>query len=90
LSKCIGEEIHLEFSEKTKSLKTLENSARRALSWCKCAQKELLFEFREKEVSRRGTFTRLLNTLQAQQVVLEKEVSRGNFHPFKERKGQRP
>jgi hypothetical protein len=36
---------------------------------------------------RKGTFTGLLNTLQAQQGELEKEVSRGNFHPFKERKG---
>jgi hypothetical protein len=44
---CKGE-LYFEFREKTESLRILENSARRALSWCKCAQKELLFEFREK------------------------------------------
>jgi hypothetical protein len=43
-----------------------------------------------REVSRKKTFTGLLNTLQAQQGVLEQEVARGHFHPFKERKGQRP
>jgi hypothetical protein len=36
---------------------------------------------------RKGTFTGFLNTLQAQQGVLEQEVSRGHFYPFKERKG---
>jgi hypothetical protein len=30
------------------SLRILEDSARWASSWCKCAQKELLFEFKEK------------------------------------------
>jgi hypothetical protein len=35
------------------------------------------------------TLTGLLNTLQAQQSVLEQEVARGHLHPFKERKGQR-
>jgi hypothetical protein len=38
---------------------------------------------------RKKTFTGLLNTLQAQQGVLEQEVTRGHLYPFKERKGQR-
>jgi hypothetical protein len=38
---CIEEKLYLEFSEKTELLKTLENSARRALSWCRSAQKGL-------------------------------------------------
>jgi hypothetical protein len=41
-------------------------------------------------VSQEETLTGLLNTLQAQQSVLEQEVARGHLHPFKERKGQRP
>jgi hypothetical protein len=40
-------------------------------------------------IPRKKTFTGLLNTLQAQQGVLEQEVARGHFHTFKERKGQR-
>jgi hypothetical protein len=44
----------------------------------------------EKKKCHRRTFTGLLNTLQAQQGVIEQEIARGNFHPFKERKGQRP
>jgi hypothetical protein len=42
-----------------------------------------------REVSQEETLTGLLNTLQAQQSVLEQEVARGHLHPFKERKGQR-
>jgi hypothetical protein len=33
-------ELSFEFNEKTESLRILENSTKRALSWCKCAQKE--------------------------------------------------
>jgi hypothetical protein len=48
-----------------------------------------LFEFCWKEKCQGETLIGLLNTLQAQQGVLEQKVSRGNLHPFKERKGQR-
>ena len=40
-------------------------------------------------MSQKETLRGLLNTLQAQQSVLEQEVARGHLHPFKERKGQR-
>jgi hypothetical protein len=38
-------------------------------------------------VSRRRTFTGLLNTLKAHQGVLEHNFPRGILHPFEERKG---
>jgi hypothetical protein len=43
-----------------------------------------------REVSRRKTLTELLNTLQAQQGVLEWKLPRGHLHLFEGQKGQRP
>ena len=48
MHKMHGGELYFEFSEETESLRILKNSVRWSLSWCKCAQKELLFELREK------------------------------------------
>jgi hypothetical protein len=49
---CVHREQRRNFvsklGEKTESLRILENSARWALSWCKCAQKNS-FEFREEK-----------------------------------------
>jgi hypothetical protein len=48
-------ELSFEFGEKTESLRILENSARRALSWCKCAQKELFRVLRKEKCRREDT-----------------------------------
>ena len=48
-----------------------------------------LLSSNRREAFKKKTFTGLLNTLQAQQSMLEQEVARGHLHPFKERKGQR-
>jgi hypothetical protein len=47
-----GRELYLEFGEKTESLRILENSARRALSWCNSAQNNSIMSSEEGEVSR--------------------------------------
>jgi hypothetical protein len=46
---ALGEELYFEFGKKIESLRIMEKSARRALSWCRCAQKELLFDFRKEK-----------------------------------------
>jgi hypothetical protein len=50
-------ELSFEFVEKIKSLRILENSVRRALSWCKCAQKELFSSSEKREVVEEKTLT---------------------------------
>jgi hypothetical protein len=59
------------------------------LSECKECTKELYFEFREERSVQEKTLTELLNTMSAQQGVLEHKLPRGNLYPFEERKGQR-
>jgi hypothetical protein len=61
---CIGE-LYFEFREREKieSLRILENSARWELSWCRCAQKELFVEFREKGSVTGKTLTGLMSIL---------------------------
>jgi hypothetical protein len=53
-------------------------------------QEELYFEFREERSVQEKTLTELLNTLSAQQGVLEHKFPRGHLYPFEERKGQGP
>jgi hypothetical protein len=55
---------------------------------CKECMKEFYFEFRDKRSFKERTLTELLNTLSAQQGVLEHKFPRGHLYPFEERKGQ--
>jgi hypothetical protein len=48
---------------------------------------ELCFEFSEKRSVKEKTFTELLNTLSAQQGVLEHKLPRGNLYLFEGKKG---
>jgi hypothetical protein len=50
--------------------------------------KGTLFRVQREEKCQGETLTELLNTLSAQQGVLEHKFPRGHLYPFKERKGE--
>jgi hypothetical protein len=91
LSKCTGciEENSISSSGEDRVTEDSGELCQEGIELVQVCTEGTLFEFREKRSVKEETLTGLLNTLQAQQGVLEQEVARGHLHPFKERKGQR-
>jgi hypothetical protein len=59
------------------------------LSRCKECKEDSVSSSEKRSVKEK-TLTELLNTLKAQQGVLERKLPRGHLYPFEEQKGQRP